>query len=68
MVKIKIENISYKIHPIYDLYGADKDGNIINIIKKAPMKGHKHANGYMMYCIRKRSQKGQKTYFVHRFI
>ena len=65
---MKIKNVSYNIHPIYDLYGADKNGNIKNIVKKVPMKGNKNHSGYMMCCVRKHAQKGQKTYFVHRFV
>ena len=65
---MKIKNVSYNIHPVYDLYGADEDGNIINIIKKVPMKGTKHATGYMMCGVRKYAQKGHKSYQVHRFI
>ena len=68
MVKMKIKNVSYRIHPVYDLYGADKDGNIINIIKKVPMKGNKNHFGYMKCCVRKRAQKDQKTYSIHRFV
>ena len=67
MVKMKIENISYYIHPVYDLYGADRKGNIINIIKKVPTKGNKMTNGYMKCNIRKYSDK-QKRYFVHHFV
>lgn len=26
------------VHPIYDLYASDKDGNIINIVKKKYLK------------------------------
>ena len=68
MSKIEINNCVYKIHPVYDLYGADKDGNIINIIKKAPTKGRKNYHGYMMCCVRKHTQKGQKSILVHRFV
>ena len=59
----------FNIHPIYDLYGADIDGNIIHIIKKIPNKGHKNdPRGYMMCTVRKHGQNGQKSMFVHRFV
>ena len=59
----------FNIHPIYDLYGADIDGNIIHIIKKIPKKGHKNdPRGYMMCTVRKHGQNGQKSMFVHRFV
>ena len=67
-MKMKIKKCIYYVHPVYDLYACDKDGNIINIVKKVPMKGAKQANGYMMCCVRKYGQKGQKTYYVHRFV
>ena len=47
MTKIIIENRVYSVHPIYDLYAADSDGNVINIIKKVPHKGNKNHNGYL---------------------
>ena len=68
MSKIEINNCVYKIHPVYDLYGADEDGNIINIVKKVPMKGVKHTTGYTMCTVRKHAQKGHKTLQVHRFV
>ena len=68
MSKIQIKNVIYNIHPVYDLYGADENGNIINIIKKVPMKGNKNNTGYLYCCVRKHAQKDQKTYSVHRFI
>ena len=39
MMKMKIKKCIYNVHPVYDLYGADKDGNIINIIKKSTNEG-----------------------------
>ena len=63
------ENCVYNIHPVYDLYGADKDGNIIHIIKKIPNKGHKNdSRGYMMCMVRKHNQNSFKSMFVHRFV
>ena len=55
------------LYPIYDLYGADRDGQIINIIKKVPFKGNKHRSGYMMCMVRKYGDK-PKSIVVHRFI
>ena len=67
-IKMKIENVSYYMHPVYDLYAADRNGNIINIVKKVPMKGNKNYFGYMMFRVRKHAQKSQKSYQVHRFV
>ena len=68
MSKIEINECVYKIHPVYDLYAADENGNIINIIKKMPIKGVKNKLGYMSCAVRKHGQKGYKWYRVNRFI
>lgn len=68
MIKIEIENCVYRIHPVYDLYAADKDGNVLNIIKMVPYKGNKDHNGYMLCNARKHGQNGRRRYQVHRFV
>ena len=68
MSKIEINECVYNIHPIYDLYASDKNGNVISIVKKVPTKGVKHVSGYLYCCVRKHAQKGQKTHQVHRFV
>ena len=68
MNKTVINDIEYKIHPIYDLYGADKNGDIINIVKKVSWKGTKRKNDYLMCCVRKYQQKSQKALHAHRFV
>ena len=68
MKTITIDDCVYKIHPIYNLYGASEDGYIINIIKQIPHKGNKTNRGYLNCMVRKHSQPGFNTYYVHRFI
>ena len=68
MTTITINECVYKVHPIYDLYAADSDGNFIHIIKQVPHKGKRQHNGYLSCMVRKHGQHGQKTYYVHRFI
>ena len=68
MNKIEIENCVYQIHPVYDLYASDKNGNIINIVKKIPMIGTKNNRGYLLCGVRKHGQRGYKTCLTHRFI
>ena len=68
MTKIEINDCVYNIHPIYDLYGANDDGYIINIIRKIPIKGNCNHRGYMMCNVRKHAQNGQKGMQVHRFV
>ena len=68
MTKIEINKCVFYVHPIYDLYAADSDGNIINTIKREPNKGNKLNNGYFNVYVRKHGQSGRKTYKAHRFI
>ena len=68
MTKIEINDCVYNIHPVYDLYGANKDGDIIQIIKKTTIKGNHNHRGYMTCMVRKHGQNGQKNIFVHRFV
>ena len=68
MTKIEINDCVYNIHLIYDLYGANDDGYIINIINKIPIKGNCNNRGYMICKVRKHGQNGQKSMFVHRFV
>ena len=67
MNKIEINECVYNIHPIYNLYAANEDGFIINIVKLEPMKGNKEVNGYMMCGVKKYGCK-HKRYYVHRFV
>ena len=67
MNKIEINNIVYNIHPIYDLYASDENGEFININKKVTSKGYKHRTGYMQCNVRKYGGK-QKRRFTHRFV
>ena len=33
MCDIEINNSVYKVHPVYNLYASDENGNIINLTK-----------------------------------
>ena len=68
MTEIIIEKCVFSIHPIYDLYAADSDGNVINIVKKVPHKGNKNHTSYLKFCVRKHGQSEFNTYFIHRFV
>ena len=67
MTNIEIEKCVYKVHPVYNLYASDGNGNIIHLVKQVPSTGQKHKNGYLFCMVRKHGQKGQKAYCVHRF-
>ena len=62
MNKIEIENYVYKVHPVYNLYASDGNGNIIHLVRQVPSPGQKHKNGYLFCMVRKHGQNGQKGY------
>ena len=68
MTTITINECGYSVHPVYDLYVASEDGNVINIIKKVPQKGNKNYNGYLKVKVRKHAQTGFKSCRVNRFV
>ena len=41
MDKIEIKNCVYKVHPVYNLYASDENGNIIHMVKQVPFIGKK---------------------------
>ena len=53
MTTITINDCVYKTHPIYDLYAASKEGYMIHIIKRVPLKGNMTSSGYFDYSVRK---------------
>ena len=68
MSNIEINNCVYKVHPVYNLYASDENGNIIHLVKQVPFAGQKQKSGYMLCMVRKHRQNGQKGYSVHRFV
>ena len=67
MSKIGINKCVYYVHPVYDLYASDENGNIIHIIRKVLHKGNKTHGGYLYFCARKYGGV-RKVYLVHRFV
>ena len=63
-MKIEIKNCVYKVHPIYDLYAANKEGEVIHLARKEPIS-QKQRNGYMQ-CTVKKYKQSQKTHYIHR--
>ena len=55
---------AYYVHPIFNLYAASRDGQIIHIIKLLPSNSHKQGTGYLQCTVRKYGDKNQKTYRV----
>ena len=66
-MRIEVLGRYFMINPIYDLYGADENGYIINIIKRIPTQGHKNKK-WMMCEVRKYGQNGKRKMYAHRFI
>ena len=64
---ISIQNVIYKIHPIYNMYAGAKNGSVIHIKERNPLFGNKHTTGYLTCTVRISKEK-QKGFFVHRFI
>ena len=40
-MNILVNKCVFSVHPVYDLYASDENGNIIHIIKKVPHNGSK---------------------------
>lgn len=68
MAEIVIKNVSFKIHPVYNLYAASKNGQIIHIVKQIPYSGGLNRSGYLHCNVRSYGQKNSKTYQAHRCI
>ena len=69
MESFKIDGVKFKVHPVYNLYGASKSGLIAHVVQQQPNCGYKHKSGYLQYCVRKKGEKKkQKAYQAHRFI
>ena len=67
-MNIEIGKCVYKVHPVYNLYASDENGNIIHLVKQVPSIGQKHKSGYLMCVVRNHGQNGQNNFFVHRFV
>ena len=67
MSNISINDCVYRIHPVYNLYAANENGELIHISRKIPTKGVKNHTGYTMCSVRE-SGRMQKNYFIHRFV
>ena len=60
--------VEYWIHPVYDLYGANKQGEVINVDRGVPMKGYDQHWGYKLINVRGSRDRKQKCVHIHRFI
>ena len=53
MNTITIKECIYNIHPVFNLYASNQNGQILHIGKTVLMVGNKRYNGYMSRSIRK---------------
>ena len=67
MSKIQIKESVYSVHPVFNLYASNENGDIIHIIKNIPTKGNKKKNGYLSITVRKQGG-SKKTMYSHRFV
>ena len=37
---IVVDNVKYRVHPIYNNFAASKAGKVISVKRKIPMNGH----------------------------
>ena len=56
MSNIEIENCIYKVHPVYNLYASDENGNIIHLVKQVSFTGTKNKNGYLACMVRRQTK------------
>ena len=67
-MKSFINGKEYWIHPVYDLYGANKHGEVINIHRGVPRKGNYKSDGYLRIIVRVSGVRKEKNFLTHRFI
>ena len=66
--RLKINGNKYRIHPVYNLYGANKQGEVIHIARQVPLKGNDNNTGYLSTKVRGSGNRKQTGVFIHRFI
>ena len=67
-IRLFVNGKKFRLHPVYDLYGASRQGEVINISKFVPMKGNVNNTGYLMVMVRGSGDWKQKCVSVHRFV
>ena len=68
--RIKINGHKYRIHPVYDEYGANRRGNVVLIPKSRLINEHYNNKGYIQFCLFdfKNNNISNKKALKHRFI
>ena len=66
--RIKINGQKFRIHPVYNEYGANRQGEVILIAKSTLIKGRDHNSGYRQVNVSRFEDQKFTTVLVHRFI
>ena len=66
--RIKINGKKYRTHPVYNIYAGNRQGEVIHISKKFPMKGNDNNCRYLKVLVRGSVDIKFKSLYVHRFI
>jgi predicted Zn-ribbon and HTH transcriptional regulator len=67
-INVIINEKSFRIHPVYDLYGSSEDGLFTHVVLQNPRYGNKRHDGYLQFKVRRRMEMKWKMYQSHRFI
>ena len=65
---IVINELKFRVHPVYDQYAASKCGKIVNIDRKTILLGQLEHSGYLRCTVREKNTKERKRVQVHRFV
>ena len=65
---VAVNEIKFRVHPVYYQYATSKCGKIINIDLKNIILGNLDHSGYLHCSVRAKNTKVRKTVQVHRFV
>lgn len=64
MSMLKINDIEYRLHPVFNLFGADKNGNIIDVTKMALLSDIKNEKIKVRGCLMARVKSYRLLVFI----
>ena len=66
--RVIIDGVKYYIHPVFSIYAASKNGNVINVKNKRILKMINNGKGYLFFKICDKKIKKPINYYQHRFV
>jgi hypothetical protein len=66
--KIIVDGKSFRIHPIYDMYGSSEDGFVVHVKKLKPLIGIRNFAGYLWISVRSKGSATRKKLSTARFV